>query len=215
MFGTAMMGCNPILMTAYLLNRGEDPKMAAEFPLKPQPDRKKEPVKVVVLTSCAPGVPAELINVDRLLASDFIPLLEGRCQANKENVVIKKSQPIEEFKRENPDWRNMHPLEIGKHFQADYVIDIEVLSISMYEVRSRQLMKGRARIAMSAYDCSRPIKEPAYNPSEFIFDYPTTHAVSIDDVPPTAFRQRFVKRIANDLVLPFTAHTSNQMVNVD
>jgi hypothetical protein len=211
----AGMGCNPILMTAYLFNN-DDPKMPADFALKPQPKHEKEDVKIVVLTSCAPGITPEMIGVDRLLAAEFIPLLEARCRENKEKVTVLKSAPIDEYKKNEPEWRNQHPTEIAKHFKADYVIDIEVLDIEMFEPGTRrEQMKGRAKVAVAAYDLSKKLKEPAYNPPEFNFEYPKTHMVSRFDEPPSTFRQKFIKRIAADLVLPFTQHKANQAVMVD
>ena len=211
----ASMGCNPILLTSYLFNNA-DPKTQAEYPLKPRPKHEKEEVRVVILTSCAPGISPEMIGVDRLLALEMIPLLEARCLENKEKVTVLKSAPVDKFKKDEPEWRSKHPVEIGKIFNADYVIDIEVLDVGIYEPGTRrELMKGRAKIAVAAYDLSKPLKEPSFNPPEFNFEYPRTHPVSSGDEPASTFRQKFVKRIAQDLVIPFTAHTSNQSVMVD
>src|SRR5258708_32626466 len=91
------MGCNPILLTSYLFNK-DDPRMPAEYPLKPRPKHEKEDIKVVVLVSCTPGgISPEMIGVDRLLASEIIPLLEARCVENKEKVVVLKSTPIDKY----------------------------------------------------------------------------------------------------------------------
>ena len=211
----ACTGCNPILLMSYLFDNN-NPKTKAEFPLKPRPKHEKEEVKVLVLTSCAPGLSPDMIGIDRLLAAEFIPLLEARCLENKENIKILKSAPIDAYKKENPEWRGQHPMEIGKYFKADYVIDIEVLSIGMFEPGTqRELMKGRAKIAVMAYDMSKPAKEPAYNPPESNFEYPRTHEKSRYDMPVSTFRQKFVKRIAEELVVPFAAHTTGQSVMVD
>lgn len=211
----AGMGCNPILLTAYLFDHDE-PKSKPDFALKPRPKHEKEEVKVLVLTSSVPGVSPEMIGIDRLLALEIIPLLEAQCLENKEKLSVLKSAPIDKYKKENPDWRNKHPMEIGEYFHADYVIDIQVLDIAIFEPGTRrELMKGRANVAVAAYDMSKPLKEPAYNPSEFNFEFPKTHPVSVVDEPVSTFRQRFVKRIASDLVIPFTAHTSsNQRVGM-
>src|SRR6266545_58473 len=121
-------GCNPILLLGHLIN-SDDPKLKAEFPLKPRPQHEKQEVRVVVLTSCPPTDSPEMVGIDRLLAAEFIPLLEKRCLENKEKVVVLKSKAVDEFKKDNPNWRSMSPYDIGKHFKdADYVIDIEVLN---------------------------------------------------------------------------------------
>ncbi len=213
----ASAGCNanPIMLMAYLLNN-DDPKTKAEFPLKPRPKHEKEEVKVVLLTSCATDLSPDMVGVDRLLAAEFIPLLESRCLENKEKVKVLKSQPIEAYKRDNPDWRNQSPYEIGENLKADWVIDIEVLDISIYEPNTnRELMQGRATVAVRAYDLSKPLREPAFSPPEYNIIYPRGHPVSRYDERSSTFRQKFVKRMVQDLVLPFAAHTSQQKVVVD
>ena len=213
----ASMGCNPILLTARLLNP-EDPQEKAEFPLTPHPKREKEEVRVVVLTSCALGISPDLNGSEHLLAAEVIPLLAKRCEENKEKVLVFKSAPLEEYKRDHPEWRSMHPKDIGKdeYFKADYVIDIEILEISIYEPRSKnQLLRGRAKIALAAYDCSKPLKEAAFPSTEMNFEFPRTHEVSVYDVPASTFRQKFIKRIAADLVVKFTAHNTDQRMPID
>jgi hypothetical protein len=215
----AGMGCNPILFMGYLINGQEDPKMPAEFPLKPKPEKEKEPVKVVVLTSypLQSGDPrgADMIGADKLLAIEFISLLQARCAENKENVVIKASQIVENFKRDHPEWSRMSPNEIGKKFDADYVIDIEIISISISDPKDRDLLRGRANISMACYDTSKPLDEPAYNPTELNFEYPKAYPVSRSDQPVSAFRKAFFKQMASQMVLRFSAHTSQQKVSID
>ena len=210
-------GCNsnPIILIEYLLSDG-DPKTDAEYPLKPRPKHEKEEVKVLVMTSCGGSSNADMIGVDRLLATEFIPVLEARCKDNKELVTVLKTQPLADFKRENPDWREMHPMDIGKKFGADYVIDIEVLEFSIIEPRTNQeLMRGRSTVCMKAYDMSKSLREPAFRPVDYTFEYPKTHPIDRGEKSPARFRQDFVKKMAFDLVTPFTANTAQDKVSVD
>lgn len=207
-------GCNPILLLAYLFNNN-DPKIKADFPLKPREKHEKEEVKVVVLTSSVPGLSPDMIGVDRLVAVEFIQQLEKRCQENEEKVKVLKSQPVDAYKRENPDWRRQSPYDIGKHFKADYVIDIEVLDITLFDPGSRELMKGRARVKVGVYDLAKPLKDPAYDPPEYNFDFPRGREVPMHEMSLNTFRQQFIKRMAQDLILPYTAHTTNQKLNID
>jgi len=193
------------------------PKLSKpEFPLTPRGKKKNEDVKVVVLTSCSAGIAPDMIGVDRLLASQVIPLLEERCKANKEKVVVLKSTPLDAYKRDNPDWRTKNPREIGEHFKADYVIDIEVVTASMYEPGTCiELMRGRATIAMKAYDMSKQQQEPDFDPIDYNFEFPRTNPVPVVEEPKSTFRQKFIRKIAQGLVLPYTPHTVNQRTMVD
>jgi hypothetical protein len=170
----------------------------------------------MVLASAVPDASIEMIGVDRLLAAEFIPLLEKRCTENKELVSVLKSLPVDKYKNEHPDWKSQSPYDIGKHFKADYVIEIEVLKISLYEPKTnQQLLKGRANVRVTVFDLSKPLKEPVYSPPEFSFEYPHGFSADANDEPTTAFRQKFIKQIAKELSIEFTAHTSNQKVNLD
>lgn len=210
----AAAGCNPILLMGHLFNNNDN-KLLAEFPLAPKNKNDKEEIRVVVLTSCPPTASPEMAGIDRLLAAEFIPMLERRCTENKEKVVVLKSKPIDDFKRENPNWRSMKPFDIGKHFGADYLIDVEVLSVGIFEPHShRQLMRGRALIAVEAYDMSKTLPDPVFN-KEFNVLYPGAAEVSVSDVPYSTFRHAFVKHLANKLAIMFTAHSPKERVGLD
>jgi hypothetical protein len=217
-FAGAGCGSNPIILVAYLLNNA-DPKSPAEYPLKPRPKHEKDEVKVVVLTSCDPSCmsEADLIGIDRMVGSEFISLLESRCKDNQELVTVLKTQALDDFKRKHADWKAMHPIEIGKQLKADYVIEIEVVNVSLYEPRSHQeLLKGQATISVKAYDLAKQNQEPAFSPAEFNVDYPPGRPVSRDDqMQVSTFRQKFTKFIAKQLVIPFAPYTAEQKVPTD
>jgi hypothetical protein len=207
-------GCNPFLLMGHLIN-SDDPKQKAEFPLKPRPKFEKEEVRVLVLTSTPPTDSPEMVGIDRLLAAEFIPLLEARCAENKEKVVVKKLKLVDDFKKETPNWRSMTPYEIGKQFHADYVIDIEVLNISIFEPRSnRQLMRGRAQVGVAAFDMSKTLPDPVFT-TELPVVYPGAAEVSVNDEPYSTFRHKFVKHLATQLVIKFSAHSSGQKINLE
>ena len=209
-------GCNPILLLGHLISSDDTGKLKAEFPLKPRPQHEKQEVRVVILTSCPPTSSPEMFGIDRLLAAEMIPLLEKRCLENKEKVSVLKSKAVDEFKKDHPNWRSMEPYDIGKHFKdVDYVIDIEVLNVSIFEQGTHdQLMRGRAKVRVAAYDLSKSLPDPVYN-TEFIDVYPGTAEVSVNDEPYSTFRLKFIKHLAAKLVLPFAAHSSRDKLNLN
>ncbi len=182
----------------------EDPTHPAEFPLKPQPHQKNGVVKVVVLTSSAPDLPADVKNVERTLAFEFNKRLQDRCTEHKEKVVVVSATEIENYKKKNPDWVKMSPVEIGKSLEADYLIDIEVLSMSLFEEGSgKEFLRGRSQISVTAFDLSKKLSEPAFSPPECNFLFPLGHPEAKFDVSISQFRQAFIRRIAEQLVVPY------------
>jgi hypothetical protein len=145
-----------------------------------------------------------------------LPLLEQRCAENKERIAVVRPDQLEQYKKENPKWRSQHPKEIGAFFKADYVIGIEVLESSIFETsKSRELLRGRAKISVTAFDMSKPLKEPDYDWPEFTFEFPRTHPVAESEESLSSFRKRFLKSVGADLVRPFTVHSRPQRVMVD
>jgi protein involved in polysaccharide export with SLBB domain len=187
----------------------ESPKLPAEFPLKTVRRHVDGEVRVVVLTTCVPGMPPEAAGVDRALAGEVIKLLQERCAENQEKVLVKTAAAMDEFKKINPDWRGMSSADIGTKLDADYIIDIEVLDMSLFEEGTdKEFMHGRAQIAMTVFDLSQKSSDPAFSPPEFSITYPRNASISKLDVSLGTLKQKFIKQVAQMLVVPFTSHSS-------
>ena len=66
---------------------------------------------------------------------------------------------VDEFKNRHADWRTMPLDEIGSHFNADYVIDLEINKLSLYEVGSyNQIYRGRTEISINLCDVKNRTK---------------------------------------------------------
>ena len=207
----ALGGCNPLTAIWYLVGAPEE-KFAPEVALTP-PKGKKE-AKVVVLISCAPGLSPEFIGIDRMLASEFNRALSAAVQANKEKVTLVPTAQVEAYKADHPNWTAKAPADIGRQFEADYLIDLEIVGISLYEdERSRHLLRGRTVIEVSAYDLTKPNDEP--RKSRYETEFPRTGPVDAFDKTTLKFRETFIKRVAMDLTWKFTAHEFRDHFPVD
>src|SRR5262245_561275 len=152
----AGLGCNPLTVPFFMMF-GVDSKMPPEFKLA-QPDRE---VTVLVLAYTAPGAQTDQVGVDRQLGTQIVRQLQERCQYNKERVKIIPNHKVEKFKSEHPGWKTMGAAEIGKQFEADYVIDLEVVAMSLYERGShRSLYQGNCQIDVAVLDLHKPYDGP-------------------------------------------------------
>src|SRR5262245_21283217 len=200
--GLGCGGMNPFLLP-YIWSR--DAKNPAEFPLTPH--KKGQDAKVVVFVSSKMGLPADLTSVDRMLSAELIQALDVLVKSNEEKVQILKMPPIDKFKSENPNWRSSSPYEdIGKKFGADYVIDVEIQEMDLYKPGPRKdWLQGHATIWVDAYDLSKPLTEPAYK-HEFTFEFPQGREIEKESqAQVSAFRMKFVQRIAVDIAAKFSA----------
>jgi hypothetical protein len=186
----------------------EEVRGKPKFPLKPRTNGLDQEVRVVALLSCAPAVTPEYAGFDRLVSVEFAKCLEDRCAENKQIVKVVKPAEMEAYKKENPEWRGVHPTEIGRKFQADYVIDVEILDVALFEPGTRrEQMRGNATIAQTVYDLSQNGREPAFSPPDFDVVFPLKQVVSRNDLPVSLFRSQFVKHLAEQLVIPFTGRS--------
>jgi hypothetical protein len=210
----AGLGCNP-LTTAYFMLVGVENKAEPEFKLASK-DKNHE-VKVLILAYSAPDVQTDQVGIDRQIGVEFTRQLEALCKANKEKVKIVPFHKVEKFKSDNPGWKTMEITEIGGKFDADYVIDVEVVALNLYKPGSRKsLLEGTARLEVSALDLHKPQDGPAWH-QVIPCGYPSSGkgSIPVGDDNVDSFREKFVRRIATDLCWKFTGHTSNESYQCD
>ena len=210
--GLGCGGMNPFLLP-YIFSGGQS-KTPAEFPLTPHGKNKE--AKVVVFVSSKVGLQPDLAGVDRMLNAELIQVLDARVREHEEKVQVLKMPRIDEFKSENPNWRSIHPYDIGKTIaeNTDYVIDAEILEMDLYKPGSRgQWLQGHATVAVTAYDLAKPLKEPAYK-QDFTFEYPQGRELEVETrAQVSAFRLKFVQRIASDISIKFAATSPQRRID--
>ena len=209
----AGLGCNP-LATVYFMMVGVENKADPDFKLASN-DKNKE-VRVLILAYSAPDVQTDQVGIDRQIGIEFTRQLEALCKANKEKVKIIPFHKVEKFKNDNPTWKTMGVDEIGRKFDADYVVDVEVVALSLYKPGSRKtLFEGACRLEVSALDLHKPLEGPAWH-RQIPVAYPSSRGpIPVGDDNVDSFREMFVRRIATDLCWKFTSHTSNESYQCD
>ncbi|MGE3806158.1 MAG: hypothetical protein AB7K24_15915 [Gemmataceae bacterium] len=204
-------GCS-FLQVPFFLMKGE-PKID---PLL-MPLAQKGATKVVILTSAPVHLNPEFLRVDHDLTSKLVMHLNRLAKENKEKLTIVPTRKVDKFKDDHPDWASSMDLaEIGEKFEADYVIYVEIESISMYEKGTGSFMyRGRAGMRVEVVDVNDPDAEavstilaPEYPPSE-------RGAVPSDEARPAEFRQKFLDHLARKLAYLFTAHTTHEEYRLD
>lgn len=199
------IGCNP-LTGAYFLMFGVDDKTPAEFRIAGEGKTTKH---VMVLTSMLSESRAELLGVERQLTSKLSRQLEMDCKANKEKIQIVPAHKVEEFKANNPTWKTMTMTEIGRLFDVDYVIDVEMADVSLFERDSRKtLFLGRSALTVRVIDVAKSCDEGPVHQKQLNVQYPKARGpIPVDDdMTVQRFRELFVQRIAQDVSGQLTAH---------
>jgi hypothetical protein len=204
--GLGCGGMNPFLLP-YMFSGGES-KAPAEFALAVHP--KKTDAKVVVLVSSRLGLPPNLAGVDRMLNAELISALDANIKASDQKVQVLKMPKIDQYKSDNPNWRSVHPVEMGKAVAegTDYVIDVEIQEMDLFKPHSRgQWLQGRATVSVSAYDVTKPVKDPAYR-LDIPFEFPKGREIEKEsEFQLSTFRMQFIQFIAKEIAGKFTDTT--------
>jgi hypothetical protein len=202
------VGCNILQMPFFLLGpEDRQPPLLKGLTA----DKKDRDINVVVLTYEGLETRPEFLRADRDLNNLVVKQLRDAFKANGEKVKIVTPGKVEEFKNTHPDWKKLDLAEIGQHFDADYVIYLEVGSLSLYQPGSRNtLFHGRAELTINLVDVNHPDDGP--ESKELTVTYPNDSvggAVSVDDKTPQAFKAEFYTRLATQVAWHFTAHLTS------
>jgi hypothetical protein len=204
-------GCS-VLQLPFFLMRGE-PKIDAML----VPLAEKGEAKILILTAAPPSIDTDFIRIENELTSKVVMHLKRLCEENKEEITFVSSSKVDKFKDEHPNWAtDLDLVEIGKKFEADYVVYLDIETISMYEKGTGSYMyRGRSEIAVQVHAVKDEDAEPIYE--TVTIEYPPSDlgAVASDEARPADFRQRFLDHMARKVAYLFTAHTTREEFRMD
>lgn len=91
------------------------------------------------------------LTVSTEVATELQDKVKDATAVNPQRIVL--------YQRENIDWNAMDKTELGKLFDADYVLFISLLEYSTHEVGSVNLYRGRITAEVSLWETDLPEKE--------------------------------------------------------
>lgn len=211
--GAFSSGCQLMSLPFFLLP-GMDPKHEPECKLASKDKDKK--IKVVILASSGLERNLEFIRVDRDLANLLAASLKTSFTKNKENVEVIPCSRVAKYKDEHPNWRSVGSVEVGKFFQADYVIELEINQMSLYQPgMGNMLYQGRTSISLQCLDVNKTIDNQIFQ-KEYTTEWPRTKGpIPADDTNPAQFRQQFLNVVAKELSWCFTSHLVDDDFKLD
>lgn len=210
---TLAIGCNPITTAAFLL-QGER-KIATDMPLRPHFDANgeaKSDIKIAILCQTPGNVPLEFAGFDRQLASLLAKKFPEIFAANgcKEKIKVLPQGALDQFFAAHPQARIMNPADIGRQIGADYVFDITISGLQMYEPGSaRHMYQGRADVNVDVYDATRRNKDKLYS-YPIAFSYPEISVRDADAISVARFKQEFTYKLAETIVLKHIDHKPSE-----
>jgi hypothetical protein len=198
-------GCTDLGSLVYFLM--PEQKVPAEIKSLATSDKKKEP-KAMILVRNGPNTNFEFMAADRELAGALHKQLHELVENNEEHLTLVSQAKIEAFKNSHPNWYQLEPAEIGAHFKVDYVIYVEIKSLSLYDNSYAQMMyRGRAELSVKLVDVKN--SDESAPRKDFTCSYPSgANFIMADDpdTPPNVFREKFLAFAAKRLAWYFAPH---------
>jgi len=208
------MGCN-IPSLVYFLAPG-DPREAPLL-MGLTPTEKGKPVRIAVIAYSGGELRPEFVTAERDLAGQLSQEIFQSFKEDKQAISIVPGSKVQEFKSENPGWKaSMDLKEIARYFKVDYLVYLEIDSMSLYETGSQKtLYYGRANITVSVLNANKPDESPY--PKTFNCEYPKSKGpISVDEsTPPRAFYLAFMNYVAKRLSWYFVPHETHQEITCD
>ena len=147
-------GCNMLSLPFFLMV--PEPRADAQLKKIASEDKKKT-VKAVIVTWSPLDPRSELLRADRELSEKLAEELHAGFEFNEEKVTLIPTRKVQEFKNQHPGWRDMDLADIGKQFQADFVIYLEIEDLNLYKQGSfNDLFQGHIRIAVTVAEVGNP-----------------------------------------------------------
>jgi hypothetical protein len=207
------LGCSPQSLSMLMKPFGSD---RADPKFKMFTSDKE--VNLVILTNFTqPDLRPETAPIETELAEKVTQFVQSRCQENKHKVKIVPSAQVRSYMLKQLADGEFSPVEAGKHFKADFVLDLEIQSCELYEKKShRQLYNGKAEIGVRLYkmhvkDGDRKVFSEDYHGA-----YPgELGPKDASSMTTTQFRGIFLNIMARDISKMFIAYPDQERMQID
>jgi hypothetical protein len=192
------IGCN------LLVSKSESqPKPTrAEYPLTldtgPSNDQR---IHVAIFLSGTLELTQEYEGIEGRLGSLVATKLQQLATETKQEPQLQVVDPtlVNKYKKKNPNWNTLHASQWGHSVKADFVLDIHLDKMSLYQPgTSNQFYGGYAEVAVDVYEVRRGIAEPRFK-YVLVSRYPKTGVLEASSVPLLRFQQEFLQHLATEL----------------
>jgi hypothetical protein len=169
------------------------------------PKKDKEEAVIVLLANIAPAGPPQFATAANELVDKLARQLPQMANEQKSKPKIKILSPkqVDKFKLANPKWKDMNANEIGDKLGADFVLEIQLDKLRLYQPGSLSTVyEGRAEVQVKVYEVGTEDAKGKYSlPNQYSlsFTYPHSGIPATDAMPETKFKELFYDNLAADI----------------
>lgn len=158
--------------------------------------------KIAVLVMTTPAVDFEHPYARLELTSIVSLALSERVK----NATFVDVEEIDRFQREDLDWLSMGIDEIGKKFEVDRVVYLDVIQYTMIEENSVNLLRGRILAEVSVYEMEAAEANAAVYTGEVMVVHPDYAPVPVGGGARQQIELASIRLFAQELARKFTDH---------
>lgn len=190
-------GCNLIAYPFVVLFHSADKKVKAEY-------KGLEEKKTALIVAASPGTEFEYPNARASVAMATTYELGSKVK----NIVMVDWEKIDNFQREDMDWLGVSMADVGKKFDAQRVLYVDLIEYSTQEEFSVNLLRGRMTAEVRVYEMdSLTPDEPVYQ-TEVTMIFPEKAPVPMSDESTRAWVEtQSIRNLSVDIARKFYNHT--------
>ena len=198
------IGCNPQMLTLALLPF-DDGKQQPEYKLFAE----KKEITIAIATSFARAqTDPDLQGADSELADDLETSFRLRCGENKHKIKFIPHAEVRSQQLKQSFSRDGNPVALGKSLKADYVLDVTINSLKLYDkIYGAKMFRGRGDLTINLYKMD--VKDGSHRvfSKEYTRVHPREDRPSIDAGASSAaaYRNLYVGKIASEVSRMFIA----------
>lgn len=185
----ASSGCNYLILFGYLL--GGPPSIEPDFDVVTKQSMTDRGKTVAVVCYAPTELKWDVTDVDR----DVARYVAQRLATHKIKVI--RPDSVQAWLDANDDWDQ--PEEIGKAFDASYVIYIDLYKYSLFAENSADLYEGRAEAMVSVFEMDEDGNGEKIYGKEIISRYPLSAPRSTSEITFSRFRREYLSRLSEEI----------------
>lgn len=144
-------------------------------------------------------------DANQVICRQLVKVLSQRYKENKDKVKIVPVGTVYAYLRDHHNWIAMSKQEIGKHFDADFVVYVELGPMTALEPRSSgTLYRGNVEYRIAVIDTHQTDGETKFEK----VGTTTTDERAVTEITRSNFQALFLERVAKDLSRYFISYQS-------
>ncbi len=198
LFGGALMGCN--LLTPFIFVGDHKKKIPAEFDKLPGS-------RVAVLVWVDQAVLFDYAHARFEVATYLGDKLATEFAQRKQNVDVVDPRDVEDFVQKNYSAR-LDPDLVGRKFNADFVVYVEVLAFQFRNPAHPQLLQGNIEASVAVFDMNgESNRSRRYELTPVRCLHPDKGPVTMTATNSPLLREATYRKFAEEVARKFYEHT--------